>query len=449
MSLPHTADVLIVGGGPAGITLSLMLQKQGCSNVVILDGAPRGENTSRACAVHAATIEALEQIGVADRLVAEGLRLNRTTLWMNGLNPMDIAHFANLDKKTKYNFIVGIPQHVTETILYDAAVERGILVHRPYKVVDMKPNAADSSLTDVVFEDGHVLCTRCVVGADGARSTVRTIAGVGWDSPYMVDPNSPDTVSHMVVADVTLSAEPLHKDSINLVVTDGNALLLIWLPNHPYPEKTTEPVYRFACGVPSELGSPPKSAEKEYLQKLFDKYGPNVVKPEGAPAIQIKEAIWTSRFIARSSIAETFFTHVPNPNGAPGGPVFLVGDAGHIHPPMGGQGMNLGIRDAIRLAPVLTEYVRAVSSGAAGKNREQLEAPLKELGQERREKALKVIGMVKNLQTALWLPNKTKHWLGFVPYNPAHLRNSVLRVMTSFDWFKSLSAYRVSGLGNP
>ena len=105
-------------------------------------------------------------------LVKAGTPLNRTTVWMENNEPMDIAYFSPLDKSTKYNYILGIPQHVTEDILRRVANERGIKLYRPYKVVDMKPNASDKNLTDVIFDNGHVMLTRCVVGADGARSTV-------------------------------------------------------------------------------------------------------------------------------------------------------------------------------------------------------------------------------------------------------------------------------------
>ena len=86
--------------------------------------------------------------------------------------PINIAFFSPLSKYTKYNYILGIAQHVAEKVIGSVAEERGIKVHRPHKVTDMRPSAEDPSFTDVIFEDGHVLRAHAVVGADGARSTV-------------------------------------------------------------------------------------------------------------------------------------------------------------------------------------------------------------------------------------------------------------------------------------
>ena len=257
----------------------------------------------------------------------------------------------------------------------------------------------------------------------------------------------------MIIADITLNSAPLHPDAINLVVSNDNALLLIWLPGRPYPDQTSEPIYRISCGIPSALGTPPSAPDTAYVQDLLDKWGPNVVLPNDVPRLEVRSTVWSSRFRTHSAISDKFFTHVPGEVPDEGGPVFLVGDAAHIHPPMGGQGMNLGIRDGVRLAPILAEYVRTASSSAgipaSTKARKEVEAPLRVWAADRHAKALKVIAMVKDLQRLLWLPNKTKHLLGVVPYNPALMRNRMLRVMTSFDWFKAKSALRVSGLANP
>lgn len=100
--------------------------------------------------------------------------MKSTVIW-SGNYEIETEYFEPLSKYTKYNYMLGIPQHITEKVLNQAAENRGISVLRPFKVVDMRPSADDSSFTDVIFDDGHVLRARTVVGADGARSTVRSL----------------------------------------------------------------------------------------------------------------------------------------------------------------------------------------------------------------------------------------------------------------------------------
>lgn len=116
--------------------------------------------------------QALETLGLADALVQEGVKLKRTIIW-SGNYEIETEYFEPLSKYTKYNYMLGIPQHTTEKVLNKAAEDRGISVLRPFKVVDMRPSVDSSTFTDVTFDDGHVLRARIVVGADGARSTVR------------------------------------------------------------------------------------------------------------------------------------------------------------------------------------------------------------------------------------------------------------------------------------
>ncbi|TFK92380.1 FAD/NAD-P-binding domain-containing protein [Polyporus arcularius HHB13444] len=459
MALPASAQVLVVGAGPTGMVLALALQKNGCPDVVVVDGALQGENTSRAVAIHAATIEALETIDCADRLVKEGNKVKRTTIHLGrGEAPIETAFFSPLSKYTKYNFILCVPQHVSEKVIGTVAEERGIQVYRPHRVSDMRPNEQDPSFTDVIFEDGHVLRARAVVGADGSRSAIRNLANVRWADPYgQVDPNSKDaSLANMIIADVTFANAPpsFLQDSINLVVSPDNALLYITLPNTPYPDQTTDTVYRVACSIPDELGVPPSAPDTEYVQMLLDRWGPNAVLPEDAPRVQVTQTIWSSRFRTFSSVADAFLTHAPGktPDAPAGtGPVMLIGDAAHIHPPMGGQGMNLGIRDAVKLAPLLAEYIRAASastSAPTGAQAESLQAPLKAWAAERRSRALTVIALVKDLQKMMWIPNKRQYLLGFIPYNPGWMRNKVLRFLTTFEFFRANAAWKVSGLAN-
>ena len=102
--------------------------------------------------------------------------MDRMVTWTGrGMPPAETAHFGLLAEYTKYPFITAVPQHVTERILSTVLQELGVTVYRPHRVVEIVPNTEDSELTDVTFENGHVLRTRCVVGADGARSTVSRI----------------------------------------------------------------------------------------------------------------------------------------------------------------------------------------------------------------------------------------------------------------------------------
>lgn len=105
--------------------------------------------------------------------ILQACRKITATIFRAGGHTIESATFASLAKYSKYPFMIAIPQHVSEKILGDAVRDRAIPVFRPHKVVAIRPNASNAKLTDVIFENGHVLRARCVIGADGSQSLVR------------------------------------------------------------------------------------------------------------------------------------------------------------------------------------------------------------------------------------------------------------------------------------
>ncbi|KAI0332894.1 FAD/NAD-P-binding domain-containing protein [Cubamyces sp. BRFM 1775] len=459
MSLPQSVDILVVGAGPTGLCLALALQKHDCTAVLVVDSAEQGGNTSRAIAIHAATLEALDSMGCAEDVMKEARKMSaQATHSKRGT--VETATFGPLAKYSKFPFVICIPQHVTERILGKIVQDRHIPVLRPHRATRVQPSAENPNLTDIIFEDGQVVRARVVVGADGSHSTVRESAKIGWADPDGELSDEEDNMPmQLVIADVTLENAPgWPLDKMNFAISTDNIFLLGALPGQPYPQiPAGQLVYRIATNVPASFGVPPHAPDTEYLQKILDAWGPKVTLGLDSPRIIIKQTAWSSRYRTRSSIADTFFARLPtgtHPDGTPlreGGPVVLVGDAAHIHPPIGGQGMNLGIRDAIKLAPALIEYLRTAPASPTT-TRAQLDlvdAPLRQWAEERHERALAVIKFVKQMEGLMTLPNERRWLLGIVPYNPAWLRDVFMGIMCRFTWWRARTAWQVSGLGNP
>ena len=118
-------------------------------------------------------MQALDEIECAESLVAAGTKLSSIKLWDGEYLHQDMVDLNVLAEHTKFPHILVVSQHMTEQILGKRVKEKDITVHRPAKVIGMATDHTDPSLIDVVFDDGHVVQTRYVIGADGARSTVR------------------------------------------------------------------------------------------------------------------------------------------------------------------------------------------------------------------------------------------------------------------------------------
>jgi len=204
-------------------------------------------------------------------------------------------------------------------------------------------------------------------------------------------------------------------------------------------------IFRISVGVTGDI---PCSPSKEYLQNLVDKYGPiefssdPSVNPSGK-SVYIKDIIWYSRFRTHSAVADTFFTRLPTGDSmdAQGAAILLVGDAAHIHSPAGGQGMNLGLRDAIFLGEALTRQINTTEMGPHS----AADTILTSFASERRSRALEVIAFTKRILTMAGIKDENVAW--WLPISKTTLRNLFLSVLGSLWFVQTSVVWNMSGLG--
>jgi 2-polyprenyl-6-methoxyphenol hydroxylase-like FAD-dependent oxidoreductase len=194
-------------------------------------------------------------------------------------------------------------------------------------------------------------------------------------------------------------------------------------------------VYRVGSPVPVESGEPPYAPPKEYVQNLINTYGPTCMSsdPSVNPTpVNVDQLVWSSRFRTHSAIADRTFARL-------GAAILLVGDAAHIHSPMGGQGMNLAIRDAIFLGDAVTEHIRV-----SAENPDVDDTILREFAEARRARGLETINYTKGLNKFASLSYDTYWWM---PFSLASVRDLGLWILGKFEFTQFMYAWSVSGLG--
>jgi len=311
------ADVLVVGAGPSGLTLAAALVQRGV-RVPVVDRQAEGANTSRAAVVHARTLEVLEPLDVARRLVARGLQAQRFTIRDRDSVLMPISFD---DLPTRYPYTLMVSQAVTESVLLERLTELGGRVLRPRSVVDLQQDASGATVT---LDDGRRLRARYVVGADGMHSTVRQRAGIGFTGAAYGE--------SFVLADVRLTGG-VPSDEVILYFSPAGMVVVAPLPDG---------VHRIVATVDEA----PEQPDIAYVQALLDARGPK------AERAVVRKVLWGSRFRVHHRLADAYRA----------GRVLLAGDAAHVHSPAGGQGMNAGILDAVALADALAQALAGTES---------------------------------------------------------------------------------------
>lgn len=311
-------QVLIVGAGPTGLTLALWLRKQGVAIRIIDKNDGPGE-TSRALAVQARTLEFHRQLGVVDDVLAEGVKIEALGIRTHrGLvAQVRLGEFgAGL---TRYPYAFALPQDVHERILIDHLAREGVTIDRRTELLrfvqDQKGVEAilqHDNATEIVRVD--YLC-----GADGAHSVVRHNLNIGFPGGayeqkfYVADVEGAGDVTHGGM-DVNLG----YGFGVVMPVRQNSSIRLI--------------------------GVVPKACE-DNEGIAFDDIRAEVERDTG---VTVRALNWFSTYRVHHRVAEKFRV----------GRVFLLGDAGHVHSPAGGQGMNTGIGDAVNLAWKLSAVLR-------------------------------------------------------------------------------------------
>ncbi|KAI6095000.1 hypothetical protein EV401DRAFT_2048713 [Pisolithus croceorrhizus] len=306
------------------------------------------------------------------------------------------------------------------------------------------------------MKDGQVITTRYVIAADGARSAIRTIANIGFVDPKGDTVDDSTSLVQIALADVTFDNPELSHSNFRIVMSANNPFLFAPLPftfNEYLAKETGKPIvveriFRIARGASIEEGPVPHAPSKAYIQDLVNKFGPLDLSSDpsvnqSGKGVCVKEVIWSSRVRTCAAVANTFFTRLSlgdlsKPEGAA---ILLVGDAAHIHSPAGGQGMNLGLRDAVFLGEALAKHVKATESMLLS----EADDILTKFVTERHARALEVIGFTKNLLSAAGVNDEIVAW--WLPVSKVTLRDWAIWILGKVYYLRKQVVWGFSGLG--
>ena len=302
--------VVIAGGGPTGLMLAGELALAGVDVAIVERRTSQELAGSRAGGLHSRTIEVLDQRGIADRFLSQG-RLHPVVHFHI---PLDITDFP-----TRHAYVLGLWQNHIERILAEWVGELKVPIYRGRDVTDFAQN--DTGV-DVALSDGQPLRAQYLVGCDGGRSLIRKAAGIdfpGWDP----------TISNLI-AEVELAEEPpewgIRRDALGIHslsrMEDGVRVRVL----------VTEP----------HVGAMGDPTLRDLSDALIVAYGTDY---------GVHSPTWLSRFTDATRQAAAYRDRR----------VLLAGDAAHVHPPDGGQGIQTGVHDAVNLGWKLAQVVKGIS----------------------------------------------------------------------------------------
>ena len=313
--------VVIAGGGPTGLILAGELALAGVDVAIVERRASQDLPGSRAGGLHSRTIEVLDQRGIADRFLSQG-QVAQVAAFAG--TPLDISDFP-----TRHPYGLGLWQNHIERILAGWVDELRVPIYRGREVTGF---AQDDTGVDLELADGRSLRANYLVGCDGGRSLVRKAAGVefpGW---------APTTSS--LIAEVEMGEEPewgIRQDALGVhgfsrveyEIHDGE---VVYGDEGPLRVMVTE----------EHVGATTEPTLRDLSEALIAVYGTDY---------GIHSPTWISRFTDMARQAAAYRERR----------VLLAGDAAHVHNPVGGQGLNTGVQDAVNLGWKLAQVVNRTS----------------------------------------------------------------------------------------
>lgn len=310
-------DVLIVGAGPVGLMLGHELARRGVDHRIV-ETKEKREPYCKALGVSPRTMELFDQIGVLDEALRRGFHFHSMNVVVGGEL---VKHFEVQDERSPFGPFALAQPH-TEEILENSWARYGNAIVRGKTLQGFEEKADHVVAT---FTDGESLEARYLVGCDGAHSSVRKILGTSFEGERIA--------RTFLLGDVRLNWDRSPRDNWQFIhMVDGemrNNVTLIANPTGPGR-------YRLSTSV-DESDDCPEHPSLEYIQ--------NIVRPILPEGVELSDLRWSSRYGISHRIAGSYST----------GRVFLAGDAAHIHPPIGGLGMNTGLQDAHNLGWKLAE----------------------------------------------------------------------------------------------
>ena len=322
-----TTDVLIAGGGPTGLTLAIVLSRYGIS-CRIIDREVGDHVHSRGKGIQPRTLEVFDDLGIVDELRGIGTSTGSVRFYTNK-QPVGDIRLPDVAPRPgiPYPALLIVPQFQTERVLRERLQDFGVTIERGRQLVSFQDtgDGVVATVKDIATDETEEIEAAYLVGCDGGRSTVRKQLGLRFDGE--------NHDQYWVLGDMDIAGLGAEVEGHAWFADDNSYLSASKLP--------AMHGWQVQASVRPDAAGKVEPASLELFQRLF-------AERSGLPAVRVSNATWLSNYNVKQRVVDHYRR----------GRVFVAGDAGHIHSPAGGQGLNTGVQDAYNLGWKLALVLR-------------------------------------------------------------------------------------------